>query len=63
MRGNLPLPRCAMSMVDKLVSEYLAAIGSKGGRAGGGRKVRGDKEYYQRISRLAAEARKRKRTL
>ena len=43
------------------VKEYLAAIGSKGGKASGKSKVRGDSDYYKRISKKAAEARKRKR--
>lgn len=34
---------------------------SKGGRAKGASKLRGDSEYYRRISQLAAEARKRNR--
>lgn len=42
------------------LSKYMAAIGSQGGRAGGGRKVRGDSEYYKRISKIAAEARREK---
>jgi hypothetical protein len=42
------------------LSKYMATIGAKGGRAGGGRKVRGDTDYYRRIAKLAAEARKKK---
>lgn len=35
---------------------------SLAGKAGKGKsKIRGDKNYYKRISKLAAEARKRKR--
>jgi len=41
-------------------SAYLASIGSKGGKATGKSKVRGDKAYYQRISKKAAKARKSK---
>ena len=41
--------------------EYLASIGSKGGKAKGKSKVRGDTDYYKRISQKAAEARKAKR--
>ena len=43
------------------VKDYLATIGSKGGKATGKAKVRGDAEYYRRISQKAAEARKRNR--
>lgn len=42
------------------ISEYLASIGSKGGKATGASKVRGDAAYYKRISKKAAQARKRK---
>lgn len=31
------------------VKDYLARIGSKGGKAKGKSKVRGDSEYYRRI--------------
>jgi general stress protein YciG len=41
--------------------EYLASIGSKGGKATGKSKVRGDTDYYKRISAKAAKARKAKR--
>lgn len=41
------------------IKKYLASIGSKGGKAGTGKsKIRGGKEYYKRISRLAAKARR-----
>ena len=43
------------------VRKYLASIGSKGGKTTGKSKVRGDADYYRRISQKAAEARKRKR--
>ena len=33
------------------VSEYLARIGRKGGKAKGNTKVRGDSAYYSRISK------------
>ena len=49
-------------MNDKTVREYLAGIGRKGGQAGTGkRKVRGNAEYYKRISAKAAKARNDKR--
>ena len=48
-------------MTDKEVKAYLASIGSKGGRATGKAKVRGDAEYYRTISQKAAKARKAKR--
>lgn len=44
-------------MAGKL-SDYLAAIGSKGGKTTGPSKVRGDSDYYKRISKKAADARK-----
>lgn len=48
-------------MTDK-VHEYLAQIGSKGGRSGVGKsKLRGDADYYKRISAKAAKARKAKK--
>ena len=38
------------------------ALGTRGGKAGTGKsKVRGDKSYYKRISKLAAKARKAKK--
>ncbi len=46
------------------VKDYLASIGSKGGKAGTGeskRRDQGDPDYYKRISAKAAKARKAKR--
>lgn len=43
------------------VKAYLAKIGSKGGKAGGKSKVRGDADYYKRISAKAAKARAAKK--
>jgi hypothetical protein len=48
-------------MTDK-IKDYLASIGSKGGKATGKAKVRGDADYYRAISKKAAAARKAKRT-
>jgi len=45
------------------VSEYMAQIGSKGGKATGKAKVRGSAAYYERISKLAAAARAKKRRI
>lgn len=46
-------------MSEEEIKKYLASIGSKGGKAGvGGSKLRGGPDYYKRISKLAAEARK-----
>lgn len=43
------------------LTRYLAAIGSKGGKAGtGASKRRGDAAYYKRISKKAEKARKAK---
>lgn len=42
------------------LKRYLAAIGSKGGKTTGASKRRGDAAYYKRISKKAAQARKRK---
>ena len=50
-----------MSRLPPEAIEYLASIGSKGGKACGKSKVRGDADYYRRISQKAAEARKAKR--
>jgi hypothetical protein len=47
--------------VEVKVKKYLASIGSKGGKATGKSKVRGDADYYKRISKKAAAARKAKR--
>jgi hypothetical protein len=47
--------------VEVKVKKYLASIGSKGGKATGKAKVRGDADYYKRISKKAAAARKAKR--
>jgi hypothetical protein len=41
------------------INKYMAEIGRKGGIAGKGKsKIRGDSEYYKKISQLAAEKRK-----
>jgi hypothetical protein len=49
-------------MSEKEIKEYLASIGSKGGKAGTGEsKLRGGTAYYKRISQLAAKARKARR--
>ena len=45
----------------KEVRDYLASIGSKGGKAGGESKIRGDADYYKRISAKAAKSRRAKR--
>jgi hypothetical protein len=43
------------------VTDYLARIGAKGGKAGtGASKRRGNSAHYKRISKLAAKARKAK---
>lgn len=42
------------------IKRYLASIGSKGGKTTGASKRRGDAAYYKRISKKAAQARKRK---
>ena len=41
-------------------TEHMQGIGSKGGKATGDVKVRGDTTYYRSISRLASKARKAK---
>ena len=44
------------------IKRYLAAIGSKGGKAGTGTsKRRGGPDYYKRLSKRAAKARKARR--
>ncbi len=49
-------------MISKAVRSYLAGIGRRGGAAGRGKaKVRGDREYYRRISRLGLKKRRSKR--
>jgi hypothetical protein len=46
-------------MSEEEIKRYLASIGSKGGKSGkGSSKLRGGKEYYKRISQLAAKARR-----
>lgn len=46
-------------MSEEEIRRYLASIGAKGGKSGKGKsKVRGGTAYYQRISKLAAKARK-----
>jgi hypothetical protein len=40
------------------VKDYLAAIGSKGGKAKGKRKARGDSDYYRKLAAKSAKARK-----
>jgi hypothetical protein len=50
-------------MSEQEIKRYLASIGSKGGKAGIGKsKLRGGPAYYKRISKLAAEARARRRS-
>lgn len=44
----------------KNISEYLASIGSKGGKAKGKVKSRGGSDYYRKLAQKSAEARKRK---
>ena len=46
-------------MSEEEIKRYLASIGGKGGKAGTGKsKLRGGADYYKRISKLAAKARK-----
>jgi len=47
-------------MSNQEIKAYLASIGSKGGKATGASKRRGDSAHYKRISKLAAKARKAK---
>lgn len=42
------------------IKDYLAEIGRRGGQTKGKSKVRGDSDYYKRISAKAAQARKAK---
>lgn len=42
------------------ISDYLAKIGSKGGKAKGKSKIRGDADYYSRIGKKAAKAKAKK---
>ncbi|MCG3148165.1 MAG: hypothetical protein PCFJNLEI_01608 [Verrucomicrobiae bacterium] len=45
--------------MEEAVKRYLKQIARKGGKAGTGKaKLRGGKDYYMRISALAAKARK-----
>ena len=47
------------AMSEAEIKRYLASIGGKGGKAGTGKsKIRGGADYYKRISKLAAKARK-----
>lgn len=49
-------------MSEAEIKRYLANIGGKGGKAGTGKsKLRGGTDYYKRISKLAAKARKARR--
>lgn len=43
------------------ITDYLAAIGRRGGQTKGKTKVRGDADYYSRIGKQAAKARRAKR--
>jgi len=50
-------------MSESEIKRYLAGIGSKGGKAGTGqKKIRGGSDYYKRIAKLAADARKANKT-
>ena len=42
------------------ISEYLASIGSRGGKATGKAKVRGDSAHYKRLAEKAVKARRKK---
>jgi len=42
------------------ISQYLSAIGKKGGKKKGASKLRGDADYYKTISKKAVAARKKK---
>jgi len=45
--------------INEAVRRYLKEIAAKGGKAGTGKaKVRGNRAYYERISAMAARARK-----
>ena len=44
------------------VSKYLATIGAKGGKATGKVKARGDADYYRKLAKKSAKARKARRT-
>ena len=47
---------------DERQRSAAVSLGSRGGKAGTGKsKIRGDREYYRTISRLASKARKAKR--
>ena len=50
-----------MTDIPKAVSKHMARMGSKGGKATGAAKSRGDSEHYKEMSRKAVEARERKR--
>lgn len=43
------------------VNKVAALLGAKGGAATGASKIRGDKDYYKKISALAVAARKEKK--
>jgi general stress protein YciG len=47
-------------MSDSAIKAYLSSIGSKGGKAKGASKVRGDTDYYREIAQKSAAARKKK---
>lgn len=49
-------------MTAKELREHLARLGKKGGETTGKSKVRGDSDYYKRISAKAAKARKAKKS-
>ncbi len=52
----------ASGMVKEEIRRYLAALGKKGGAAGTGKAKRRGPAHYQRITKLAAEARKKAAT-
>jgi hypothetical protein len=47
-------------MIGESTKDYLAQIGSKGGKAGKGAAKRRDPEHYRTISQLAAKSRAKK---
>lgn len=47
-----------MTDQNQIISQYFASLGRKGGKAFGRVKVRGDSEYYRRLSAKGVKARK-----
>lgn len=55
-----PLYLCTICRTRQPASHFTCGAGAKGGKARGPSKARGDREWYQRLSKAAVAAKKQK---